>query len=130
MAEARGQFDLTGWDEQPYDEYPTGKLTRATVTQALSGDIEGTGKVEWLMCYREDGTADFVGMQVIEGSVAGRLGVFVSTTVGSFDGQLARGTWTIVSGSGRGDLTGIEGEGEFKAKHGPTAEFKFTYELG
>ena len=130
MNQATGEFNLTGWDEQPYDEYPTGKLTRASVTQAFSGDVEGMGKVEWLMCYRADGTADFVGMQEIHGSLAARQGVFVLTTVGTFDGRLARGTWTIVSGSGRGDLTGIQGEGEFKATHGPTAEFKISYELG
>lgn len=130
MEQATGEFNLTGWDEQPYEEYETGKLTRASVTQDFTGDIQGTGKVEWLMCYREDGTADFVGMQGIEGTVDGRRGVFVSTTVGTFDGELARGTWTIVNGSGRGELRGIGGRGEFNATHGPTAEFHISYELG
>lgn len=130
MTEATGEFNLRGWDEQPYEEFPTGKLTRASVTQDFTGDIDGTGRVEWLMCYRADGTADFVGLQTIEGSIEDRRGAFVLRTVGTFDGRLARGSWTIVSGSGRDGLAGIEGAGEFSATHGPTAEFQISYELG
>lgn len=130
MVQATGAFSLTGWDEQPYEEHATGKLSRASVTQDFTGDIEGKGKVEWLMCYRQDGTADFVGLQGIEGSIENRQGAFVLRTVGTFDGQLARGSWTIVSGSGRDGLTGIEGNGEFSATHGSNAEYQIYYELG
>ena len=65
---ATGTFKIEGWDEQAYSESDDGaKLTRAAVKQAFSGDIEGEGAVEWLMCYRPDQTADFVGLQRIVG---------------------------------------------------------------
>jgi hypothetical protein len=53
----------------------------------LSGDIDGSGRVEWLMCYREDGAAEYVGMQEIDGAIDGHNGEFVLTAVGSFDGE-------------------------------------------
>jgi Protein of unknown function (DUF3224) len=81
------------------------------------------------MCYREDGTAEYVGMQEIDGGVDGRHGEFVLTALGSFDGELSQGTWTIVPGSGKGELVGIVGHGGFKAGPGPQASYQLSYEL-
>lgn len=44
------------------------------------------------MCYREDGTAEYVGMQEIDGAIDGHHGEFVLTAVGSFDGERSNGT--------------------------------------
>src|ERR1700687_2076829 len=67
-AKAAGTFEVTAWDERPYLELADGrKLTRARVTQRFSGDIQGEGSVEWLMFYRQDGAATFVGMQHVVG---------------------------------------------------------------
>ena len=79
MKEASGEFTITGGEEEAYSERGPGKLTRAGGTQDFSGDIEGKGRVEWLMCYLADGTAEYVGMQEIEGAVQGRKGSFVAT---------------------------------------------------
>ncbi len=47
---ATATFKIEGWDEQAYSEGDDrAKLTRATVKQAFSGDIEGEGAVEWLI---------------------------------------------------------------------------------
>jgi hypothetical protein len=70
----KGEFQVTGWDEKPYLERDGKRLTRASVTQKFSGAIQGEGSVEWLMCYRPDGTADFVGLQHIDAIVDGRDG--------------------------------------------------------
>jgi hypothetical protein len=82
------------------------------------------------MCYRGDGTADYVGMQEIEGTIDRRAGAFVLTATGSFDGQRSEGSWTVVPGSGTGDLAGIVGDGVFKAGPGSQASFQLSYELG
>ena len=61
--QASSVFKIESWDEQPYIETEDGgKLTRAKVTQAIEGDIDGRAEIEWLMCYRPDQTADFVGL--------------------------------------------------------------------
>ena len=68
-----------------------GKLTAPSVTQTFTGDVEGDGAVQWLMSYRKDGTADFVGLQRVRGSIGGRTGTFVMETIGEFDGKVAAG---------------------------------------
>jgi hypothetical protein len=130
VKDATGEFTLTGWDENTYTEREPGKLTKASVTQDFSGDIEGTGRSEWLMCYREDGTADFVGIQEVEGKIHDLEGGFVATTVGTFDGERAEGRWDVVAGSGMGELVGIVGSGQYSAPHGPKASFQLSYEIG
>jgi hypothetical protein len=127
---ASGQFKVESWDEQTYAEFDGGgKLTRASVTQAFSGDIEGHGAVEWLMCYRPDETADFVGLQRVTGQVGERSGTFVLRTNGIFDGREAKGEWFVVPGSGTGDLRGLRGRGGFTAPLGPEATITLDYDF-
>jgi hypothetical protein len=129
MTTATGTFAVQGWDEQTYEEREGGaKLTRATVTLGFAGALEGDGAVQWLMAYRPDGTAAFVGLQRVNGSLGGRDGSFVLADTGAFEGGVARGTWTIVSGSGEGGLAGISGSGGFEA--GKDATYTLDYDLG
>jgi hypothetical protein len=114
--EAMSSFKIEGWDEQTYLETEDGgKLTRAEVKQTFGGDINGDGEVIWLMCYRPDQTADFVGLQRIVGEVGGRAGSVVLRSTGAFDGKEATGPLTIVAGSGTGELKGMVGNGELRA---------------
>jgi hypothetical protein len=128
MASLTGEFEVTSWNEEPYAEREgERKLTRASVTQKLSGGVTGTGAVEWLMSYQEDGTARFVGMQQVDGEIEGRAGTVVLDTVGDFDGKEATGTWTVVPGSGTGAWAGIRGGGNYRAPMGPKATFTLDY---
>jgi Protein of unknown function (DUF3224) len=130
MGRAQGEFNVTAWNEEPFVEREHGNLTRASVTQELSGGFEGTATIEWLLAYRADKTADFVGVQEVEGKLDGKSGSFVISSGGSFDGERAAGKWTIVAGSGAGELSGISGEGSFDAPHGGQATYRLSYELG
>ena len=94
---AQAKFEVQSWDENTYEELDgDAKLTRASVGQGFTGDLEGDGSVEWLMCYREDKTADFVGLQRFVGRLGGRSGSFVMQTQGSFDGTEAKGSLAVV----------------------------------
>jgi Protein of unknown function (DUF3224) len=129
-AHASGTFKVRSWDEETYTENEDGgKLTRASVTQAFAGDIEGDGNVEWLMCYRPDKTADFVGLQRVSGQLGERSGSFVLRTEGVFDGTEAKGDWTVVAGSGTGELRGLRGTGAFSAPVGPDASLTLDYDF-
>jgi hypothetical protein len=124
MTTYTGEFSIAAWDEETYAEPgPDRKLTSATVEQQLTGDITGTGGVRWLMCYDPDGTARFVGLQHITGSIDGREGTVVLESEGRFDGEEATGAWTIVPGSGTAGLAGITGTGGFRAPMGGTPSF-------
>ena len=127
--QARGRFRISSWDEDTYAELDGGgKLSRAAVEQAFEGDIEGTGAVQWLMCYRGDDTADFVGLQSVDGTVGGRSGSFVLRTSGTFDGSEAR-ELVVIPGSGAGDLHGLRGDGEFSAPIGSEATVALEYDF-
>jgi hypothetical protein len=128
---AEGSFQITSWKEEPYAEIDEArKLARASVTQTFSGDIEGEGSVEWVMCYRRDGTADWMGFQRVIGRVGDRSGSFVLHTNGTFDGSAAKGDWTVVPGSGTDDLEDLSGDGRMHAPLGTEASFVLDYEIG
>jgi hypothetical protein len=113
-------FQIEGWDEDEIMSTSDGaKVTRAKVSRSFEGDIEGTGTVEWLMAYDEGGSATFVGVERIVGSIGGKTGTIVLRHVGAFDGQMAKADLLVVPGSGTGELRGARGEGSFEAGLGP-----------
>jgi hypothetical protein len=131
MTTATGEFTVSSWDEDTYAELDGGrKLTRASVGQDFSGDITGKGRVEWLMSYRDDGTARFVGLQQIAGRLGNREGTFVVESIGDFDGREARGVWSVVTDSGTGDFVGLKGAGDFTAPMGGRPSFQLEYLIG
>ena len=131
MTTANATLQISGWDEQEYDDRDgAGKLSEAKVQQTISGDIEGSTDVRWLMAYTADDRAEFVGIQVVTGTLGGKEGLFVLRSVGTYDGSKADGDLTVVDGSGTGDLAGIRGTGSFTAPMGDTASLTLDYELG
>ena len=88
---ANSRFTIKSWDEKPYSEgQDLPKLTRAAVTKTFTGDIAGEGHVEYLMMYRSDGSATFVGLERVVGHVAGKAGSFVLQRTGIFENGTAR----------------------------------------
>ena len=128
--EATCTFQITGWDEKTYEEIGSGaKLTQAKVTLSYEGAIKGTSSIDYLMSYAVDGTASFVGLERITGAVDGKSGAFVLQHVGDFVDGVARSAWTIVSGSGTGDLQNLRGNGNYVAGHGEPAQVSFFYDF-
>ena len=109
---ANSRFTIKSWDEKPYSEgQDLPRLTRAAVTKAFTGDIAGEGHVEYLMMYRSDGSATFVGFERVVGQLAGKAGSFVLQRTGIFENGVAKESYGVVSGSGTGELRGLRGEG-------------------
>src|SRR5260370_26907887 len=76
--QAKATFGLKSWDEKPFNEIEGApKLTRPSVTKSYEGDIEGEGKVEYLMMYRTAGSARFMGPGRRHSSLGGRSGCCV-----------------------------------------------------
>ena len=130
-ARAEGTFTVTSWDEDTYQELDgKKKLTRATVGYRLSGGIDGDATWTALMFYREDGTAEYTGLQRFTGQIAGRSGTCVMIADGGYDGGEARSSWRIIPGSGTGDLAGLAGSGISVAAAGqPAGTYSLDYEL-
>jgi hypothetical protein len=127
---ANSRFTIKGWDEQPYSEdQDLPKLTRAVVTKSFTGDIAGEGHVEYLMMYRSDGSATFVGLERVVGKVAGKAGSFVLQRSGVFENGTATEFYVVIPGSGTGELRGLRGEGTSAVGHGTELPFTLNYEL-
>ncbi len=127
---ANSRFTIKSWDEKPYSEgQDLPKLTRATVTKTFSGDIAGEGHVEYLMMYRSDGSATFVGLERVVGRVAGKAGSFVLQRTGVFESGAAKESYFVIPGSGTGELRGLRGEGTSAVGHGTEHPLTLNYEL-
>ena len=127
---ANARFAIKNWDEKPISEGPDlPKMTRAAVTKTFTGDIVGDGQLEYLMIYRSDGSATFVGLERITGQLAGKSGSFVLQRSGVFENGVAKESYTVVSGSGTGALAGLRGEGTTAVGHGMEHPMTLNYEL-
>jgi hypothetical protein len=131
MKKATSKFSVTGWEEKPFSEVEGGpKLTHAHVTMKFEGDIDGEGVIDYLMVYHADGNTDYNGIQRIVGSLGGRKGSFVLEHHGRDDGHAARSDYSVVPGSGTGELAGLRGKGGGVAERNEGAiPFDLEYEF-
>jgi Protein of unknown function (DUF3224) len=125
---ATGRIEVKTWEPQPYDQVDDGPdLAEIHVTETFSGDIKGEGSVRFLQAVREDGTASFVGIERVIGSIAERRGSFLLQDAGTLEGNLVKGDWFVIPGSGTGELAGLRGEGGFEAELGQHASITLDY---
>ena len=129
MTQLEGTFNVVSWDEKQYDAAPgQPKFTHARVVHELMGAIKGEASICYLMVYRPNETANFVGLATVTGTIDGRDGAFVMQDVGTFENGVARGRWTILPGLATGALHGIRGDGHF-ASDGDGASYLLDVDL-
>ena len=127
---ANARFAIQNWDERPYSEAPDlPRLARASVTKTFTGDIEGEGQVEYLMMYRSDGSAAFVGLERVTGRIGGMSGTFVLQRTGVFESGQAKESYSVIPGSATGELSGLRGDGSSAVGHGMEHPFTLDYDL-
>lgn len=130
MTTANAAFGMTSWNEEPYSEVEGElKLTRAEITNTLTGDVEGESTLTYLMTYLPDGSASFTGQERVIGRIGDRQGSFVLQHQGEFRAGKAIGTLTIIPGSGTGDLAGLKGAGSYTATDVQPTPFTLEYDL-
>jgi Protein of unknown function (DUF3224) len=123
---ATGTFKVSSWDEGPWAEQEGApKLTLARVTTAYSGDLEGEGTAHSLMLYTCG--AEYFGFERVVGSVGGRTGSFVLRSEGTWQDGAARTTWSVVPGSGTGELSGLRGDGGYTARDQAEVAYTLDY---
>lgn len=127
---AKTTFEIKSWEEKAYDESDgSPKLTRAQITKVYHGDIEAKSTLEYLMMYRLDGSASFVGFERVIGSINGHSGSFVLQHEGSFKDGIVRVTMFVVSDSGTGVLSGLRGESTYAVGHAEKHAITFDYDF-
>jgi hypothetical protein len=132
---AKGTYTVKKWEESVYQQLtPEKKMTKASVEYGFSGEIEGTGLVEYLMFYshsdpkdQHKSSASYVGLIYFDGTILGKSGSLVLEDNGTFEGGTAKSTLRIAKGSGSGQLDGIDGNGAYHANQdGYTIELEFN----
>jgi Protein of unknown function (DUF3224) len=108
---------------------PTGL---ATITKRFSGAIEGHSQALFCSAFDPTHGGTYVALESFGGQVDGHHGTFSfahAATTGA-DGERTDGWFTIVSGSGTGELAGIHGKGDIVIDANGNHHLKLTYELG
>jgi hypothetical protein len=110
MPSATGTFEVK-LAPQPKDDYADGAaLGRLTIDKQFHGDLTGVSKGQMLSAVTPvKGSAGYVALEVVTGTLAGRAGTFVFQHSGTMNRGVATLALTVVPDSGTGELTGLAG---------------------
>lgn len=130
--EARATFELSDHHQLPTaDDVPSVvdvELSHTSFTKTFTGDLEASS-VTQMLATQAPGGAGYVAMERIVGRLGERVGTFVLLHMGVLDAAgEPTAHWTIVPGSGTGELTGITGHAHIGIE-GETHKFQLHYEL-
>jgi Protein of unknown function (DUF3224) len=130
MTTTTGRFDLTGWDEEVFDDAEGAKLVRVRNTKAFEGGLSGTRAAEILQALAQDGPAAYVGIERVSAAIEGRKGTFVlrHSALGGMDGSGDLRV-DVVPSSATGGLTGLDGEPAIARGDDGEHTYTFAYEL-
>jgi hypothetical protein len=107
----------------------TAPIGRLAIAKQFRGDLEATSRGQMLSAAGSmQGSAGYVAMERVEGSLHGRKGSFVL----QHSGTMARGapelTISVVPDSGSGELVGLAGTMQIGIE-GDSHSYSFTYTL-
>jgi hypothetical protein len=108
---------------------PDAKLGRMSIDKQIFGDLAATTKGQMLSAMTNvKGSAGYVAIEQVSGTLAGKEGSFVLQHVGVMNRGASSLSVTVVPDSGTGELTGIEGEFKIQMVDG-THLYEFAYRL-
>lgn len=124
---AKGTFDVVLSDGLPELE---GKSQRREFTKDFSGDLDARGV--GLMISAGDpqlGSAGYVAMEIVSGSLAGRQGSFALQQLGKMHAGSSSLVYEVVPGSGEGELSGLAGTIGLVIEDDGTHRYELEYTL-
>lgn len=122
---AKGSFDVVAHPEPPYDTVDGVSLGRMSFDKRFAGALVATSTVQMLAARTPvEGSAGYVVIERITGTLEGRTGSFVAMHMGVMTRGVPSLSITIVPDSGTGALAGISGRMDIQIVEG-----KHFYEL-
>lgn len=104
-------------------------IGRMSIDKQFHGDIEGTSKGEMLAARGcVEGSAGYVALEQVTGSLHGRTGTFFLQHSGTMDRGAPTLSVTVVPDSGTGELTGLTGRMNIIIEAG-AHRYEFDYAL-
>jgi Protein of unknown function (DUF3224) len=105
-------------------------LSRMSLDKRFQGDLEGTSKGEMLAAMTDvPGSAGYVAIERIGGSLHGLAGSFVLQHSGTMNRGIPQQVISVVPDSGTGELRGIAGTMMITIAEGRHS-YDFEYEIG
>jgi len=100
-----------------------------SLEKKFSGDLEGTSAGEMLAISSSvAGSAGYVAMEQVTGTLAGRSGTFALQHSGTMNRGAAQLSVTVVPDSGTGELVGLSGKMDIKITEGKHF-YEFDYAI-
>jgi hypothetical protein len=126
---ARGSF-VVKLQPQPFEGQPEGsRLARLSIDKEIAGDLVATTSGQMLSASTDiQGSAGYVAMERVEGTLSGRKGSFVLQHCGSMNRGSPHLSVTVVPDSGTGQLVGLAGDFKITIADGRHS-YAFEYTL-
>jgi len=126
---AAGTFDVKNTPMPSEDSTGGAAIGRFALDKQFHGDLEGTSKGQMLAGGDPStGTAGYVAMEYVTGTLHGRSGSFALQHLGTMSGGNFYLNVIVVPGSGKGDLAGITGTMKIVIAAGKHS-YEFDYTL-
>jgi hypothetical protein len=128
---ASGTFEVKLSPQAPDDDKPeSAAVGRLVIDKQFHGDLEATSKGQMLAVRSAvDGSAGYVAMEQVTGTLQGRSGTFALQHSGTMTRGTPKLTVSVVPDSGTGELVGLAGEMEIIVAGGKHS-YEFQYQLG
>lgn len=121
---ATGTFEV-----QMVPQETAASIGRMSLDKQFHGDLEGTGKGEMLAAMTPvQGSAGYVAMELVTGTLHGRTGTFHLQHTGTMDRGAPSLSVTVVPDSGTGQLEGLTGRLNI-INEGGQHRYEFDYTL-
>ncbi len=126
---ASGAFDVKLVPQPASDDASTA-IGRMTIDKQFHGDLAATSKGQ-MLAHRSavDGSAGYVAMEIVSGTLGDRQGTFVLQHTGTMTRGARELSVTVVPDSGTGDLVGLSGRMEIIIAAGGEHSYTFDYAL-
>lgn len=126
-----GKFEV---NLQPLAAFAEGsdgiKLGRMSIDKTFSGELSASSKGEMLTAMTPvQGSAGYVAIEQVTGTLAGKQGSFVLQHFGTMQGEDSFLLLEVVPGSGTGELAGLFGKMAIRIEDGQHF-YDFEYDFG
>lgn len=126
---ATGTFDVKNSPLPPEEATGGPAIGRFALDKQFHGDLEAVSKGQMLAGGDPStGTAGYVAMEYVTGTLNGRTGSFAMQHIGTMSGGKFDLNVMVVPGSGKGDLAGISGAMKIIIASGKHS-YEFDYTL-
>ena len=126
---ASGTFEVKVVPQAADDKDPAAAVGGFLLDKQFHGDLSGTSKgVMLAMSTSVSGSAGYVAMEQVKGTLNGRTGTFALQHTGTMTRGAPQLSVTVVPDSGTGELTGLSGKMDIKITDGKHF-YEFDYSI-